>query len=52
MLIHVPRVLWTIARGALLRPQPLAGLGKPHVYTARSKYALARESLHMNVRCG
>ena len=48
MLIHVPRVLWTVARGAL-KPQPLAGLKNAHVYTARVNPLLDIDQFaHMN----
>ena len=49
MLIHVPRVLWTVTRGALLKQQPLAGLGNTHVYTARVNPLLDVDQFaHMN----
>ena len=49
MIIHVPRVLWTLARG-MASPQPMVGLnGRPHVYTARVNALLdADQFLHMN----
>ena len=50
MLIHVPRVLWSVARGAYLRPQPGTGApGRPHIYTARSNALLdVDQFMHMN----
>ena len=49
MLVHVPRVLWSVGRG-LLKPQPLSALaGRPHVYTARVNALLDVDQFgHMN----
>lgn len=49
MIIHVPRVLWTVARG-LLRSQPGVGVAnKPHTYTARANALLDIDQfMHMN----
>ena len=49
MLIHVPRVLWSVGRG-LLKPQPLSALaGRPHIYTARVNALLDVDQFaHMN----
>ena len=50
LLVHVPRVAWTLFRGTVLRPNPLAGLpGRPHVYTARCNPFLDVDQFaHMN----
>ena len=50
MFTHVPRVLWSVFRGAYLKPQPLTGLpSRPHIYSARVNALLDIDQfMHMN----
>ena len=49
VLIHLSRVVPTLFRGAVLKPQAGAGVTAPHVYTARANPLLDIDQfLHMN----